>query len=389
MSPALPLRDGPDAKDIQGNVLSGFNKPHIHFLMVRLPAAGDRARAWLADMAGQVTYSDEVVAHYGLPKPRPQVAWLGLGLTMRGLARLGVPDASFRPDHIAFVDGAAARAAVLGDFGASAPDRWRFGSAAHPVDAVVTIAADVKADLAARHDRFDAIAGAHGAAIDVELAGRRLADGKEHFGCRDGMGQPQVKGFDATGVQPGEFVLGWPREHGHREQAPLLRNASFQVLRQLEQDVDAWQRDGVASGDSDAWGAERVGRRPDGTVVDPIPDAAHIRKTLPEPSPTVEPSRLRLLRRGIPYGAPTAAERGLVFNAFMASISGQFERVQRLASRSSAAAGPDAVIGAPDPADPRYRENDQAEPAWPRYVTTRGTVYAVALSLSALKHIGG
>jgi Dyp-type peroxidase family len=303
---------------------------------------------------------------------------VALGLTAAGLDRLGAPAVS---GHAAFRAGAEARAPDLGDTGDSAPDRWRFGNGAHPVDAVVTIAADdLDVDLAARRDRVGVIAAEHGAVIGAELRGARLAGGREHFGFRDGMGQPRVAGFDPTGIAPGEFVLGWrPEPPGRREKAQLLQNASFQVVRQLEQHVDRWRSDGLDAGDADAWGAARVGRWPDGDFVAPVPASAHIRKTLPAPSATADPARARLLRRGIPYGGSAGAERGLVFNAFMADISGQFERVQRWANAADGT-DPDGVIGVP------YHDR---VPPWPRYVTTRGTVYAVALSRPALARLAG
>jgi deferrochelatase/peroxidase EfeB len=70
MSPALPLTESPAADEIQGNVLAPFNKPHMHFLMVRLPEQGDRARGWLAEMAGLVASSGKVARHNAL-QPRP------------------------------------------------------------------------------------------------------------------------------------------------------------------------------------------------------------------------------------------------------------------------------------------------------------------------------
>jgi Dyp-type peroxidase family len=66
------------------------------------------------------------------------------------------------------------------------------------------------------------------------------------------------------------------------------------------------------------------------------PQAAHIRKVYPRDHPTSEISEAnvemhRLIRRGIPYGAPYPApeERGLLFLAYQTSIERQFEFITR------------------------------------------------------------
>lgn len=374
-----------DADAIQGNVLAGFNKPHMRFLMVRLPRRVDDATAWLGEMAPLVPSTAAVAKHNREWKPGDRMTWTGVGLTRSGLERLGVPDVELRlGDHHAFLVGPEARARDLGDVGENAPESWIFGSGANRVDAVVTVAADDERDLAAGVDEARRIAESHFAAIAHDQPGDRLEHNREHFGFVDGGGQPRVNGFDANpDVEPGEFVLdaGVPT---------WLRGASFQVLRLLAQDVRGWR---LAAGAAE----DRIGRRLDGAKLPSPPDSSHVRKTFPDAR--YRPERHRLIRRGIPYGpafevAPDD-ERGMVFNAFMASIDRQYEFVQRLwANRSdfpTAGTGWDPVIGGPDPEEQRYREaTDHAGTAWPaRYVRTRGAVYAVALSLPGLDELSG
>jgi hypothetical protein len=50
--------------------------------------------------------------------------WLGIAFTFEGLKALGVPQASLDRFPIEFREGMAARAAILHDFGANAPDNW-------------------------------------------------------------------------------------------------------------------------------------------------------------------------------------------------------------------------------------------------------------------------
>ena len=49
----------------------------------------------------------------------------------------------------------------------------------------------------------------------------------EHFGFRDGLSQPAISGVGSQGppmhtVAPGEFLLGYPNEHGQYSRSPLV-----------------------------------------------------------------------------------------------------------------------------------------------------------------------
>jgi deferrochelatase/peroxidase EfeB len=76
--------------------------------------------------------------------------------------------------------------------------------------------------------------------------------GREHFGFRDGIGEPLVIGSGGSGhpgqdaIMPGEFVLGYPDESGSIPPLPgpeiLKRNGSFLAFRQLHCDVAAFRR---------------------------------------------------------------------------------------------------------------------------------------------------
>jgi len=395
---ALPLRSGPAAREIQGNVLAAFNKPHMRFVLVTF-AVDDRAaaRAWLREMFPLVSCSEDVASHNDAWKldNTLEELWTALGLTRSGLERLGVDSVDTDLSaHRAFRVGPARRAGDLGDVDASAPSNWLFGASEVPVDAVVTVAGDVADAVCDRVKDVERIAAARGARVLHAPAGRKLPDGREHFGFRDGIGQPDVKGFVAAGIEPGEFLLGWPDERGEPgELAPWLHNASFQVLRVLAQDVAGWEAAAAEEADPGRWSAERMGRTPSGELLDPTPPGSHIRKVVPA-GYAFGSRRRRLLRRGIPYGRPFAeqpdAPRGLLFNAFMANIGSQYEYVQAFFANSASfptpGTGPDPVIGGPDASQAIYRDR-RAAPAWPRFVTTRGAAYAIALSLPALKEL--
>jgi Dyp-type peroxidase family len=213
----------------------------------------------------------------------------------------------------------------------------------------------------------------------------RLAEGREHFGFKDGGHQPVVRELnDGDGdADLADFVLGEDTEPS------WLANASFQVLRLLAQDVAGFNK---AAADAE----QRIGRLRDGGDLREVPASSHVGKA--RPPAQFGPEKRRLLRRGIPYGPPydeaPTEERGLVFNAFMASIDRQYEHVQRLWANKVDFPAPDTgwdpVIGGPDPDAARAYEDGGPQPQHPpRHVWTRGAVYAVALSPSALRELGG
>jgi Dyp-type peroxidase family len=357
--------------------------------------------------------------------------------------------------------------ALLGDVGASDPMSWVIGGARQPpVDALLTLAADDEETLRQRvwHEQREAVQagvkvmpllGADGTG-PLEQYGNvmRNADGKrmEHFGFVDGISQPGVRGFDGAAVGSpvvavGEFVLGFPGERrplnlGHRPSpAPWMRGGSFQVFRRLRQDVAGWWNKMEILSDEDSTpedvAAKAIGRRLNGTPLAPdvspsdpndftyqgdesgshTPLYAHIRKMNPRRDDMFRDRSHKLLRRGIPFGPamdrrnPDDRERGLLFNAYMASIEDQFEFLQRCwandpkfpsstiakfgveAGATDRIDGLDPVIG--DNADAAHRRLGakvvQGVPplAFGGFVTTTGAVYAFAPSRAALHLLAG
>jgi len=206
----------------------------------------------------------------------------------------------------------------------------------------------------------------------------------EHFGFRDGVSNPVIAGMppeDPAGggrlsekgawspLAAGEFLLGHVDGDGEMPLAPqpevLARNGSFMVLRKLEQDVDAFReycadtakQSGVSADDI---ACRMIGRRRNGTPLvdestlnafsyadDPdgrrCPLGAHARRANPRDTMgygSVLVDRHRMLRNGITYGDPVPTGRsqlevngdagqGLMFLAFMASFTRQFEFVMQ------------------------------------------------------------
>jgi Dyp-type peroxidase family len=312
------------------------------------------------------------------------------------------------------------------------------------------LAADDAVDLRAGVSEL-AVGAASGAELVSDQRGAVLPGplrGHEHFGFLDGVAQPGVYGFhpedhaqpglraDDPGtrlVQPGEFVLGHPTQDGPPRAAPgWMADGSFQVFRRLAQDVPGWRTHlaalcatlpAAAGVTPELLAAQVVGRWPDGTPLAVAPTAgdcgagagptndfdftddpdgrktphfSHIRKMNPR-GEFFNDDRRRIIRRGIPYGLPfapgsEAAERGLLFNAYMASIEGQFEFLQRLWANTDdfprTHAGADALIGSPLPPAPAQLARPDGG-GWfltfQRFIRTTGAVYAFLPSVPTFR----
>jgi Dyp-type peroxidase family len=240
-------------------------------------------------------------------------------------------------------------------------------------------------------------------------------------------------------LRPGEFLLGYPDEDGGPPPAPappLHRNATFMVWRKLRQDVAGFRRwvaeaAGETGLEQRLVAAKAIGRWPDGSplVVRPAyadarlgndrervndfvyggdpdgaacPRGAHIRRANPRDGLRAGSrltARQRLLRRGMPYGAPLPEgaeddheDRGLVFVSFQASIERQFEIVQARWLNDGDAFGlgrtPDPVAGAVGDGGarlafggrpPRYATAMQS------FVTPRGGEYLFVPGIAGLR----
>jgi Dyp-type peroxidase family len=468
-----------NSEEIQGNVLAAFNKDRQAFLLMTLPESPHSARAWLREICPAVVASttrvvEDFNADFSEARRRARghdpghltAAWVNVGFTFAGMKQLlvGQADGDVLLEDLngwaghgntfeAFRDGPCARAAALGDVGESDPSGWRFGGPGQPeVSAVLTVAADRAVDLREQVDRLLEISERRGAVAGDRIDGATLPGrlrGHEHFGYKDGISQPGVRGFhpaNAEGderdgypgarlIAAGEFVLGHVDEHERDPSAVpgWLRNASFQVFRLLRQDVPGWfaqarrmAQDMRGLLPPATLGAKLIGRWPSGTPLvdapwrddhswtgdldngfdfadDPdghtTPRFAHIRKAWPR-NRRHDDDRHRIMRRGIPYGPPAdpaipgaaSAERGLVFNAYCADFVDQFEYLQGQwlndPAFPSSGDGSDPVCGTGAEVRLQLKASEDRLLPLSRFVHTRGTLYAIALSTSTLSALG-
>jgi len=288
MADPVPLNLG----NIQGNILGGFNKDFQTFLFLHFsdPVKG---RAWLANMAPEIATSEEVVAfntlfkqanrrrrhEYGILK----ATWTNLAFTASGLKALGTPAGEISTLSSAFQAGMKARAATpfttppfgpasLGDVGESDPSNWISPLGSTNVHAILHVASDSPADLDTTVARYVQNFGFNGTVhLLFTQVGRVRQDepGHEHFGFKDGISQPGIRGLDtphagaANEGNPGQkliwagnFVLGYPTQIDgpdtvnntphvpNPDPGPVSQSGpawtadgSYLVFRRLQQDV--------------------------------------------------------------------------------------------------------------------------------------------------------
>lgn len=287
-----PIYEREARDDVQGNVIPGFNKDHQHFLFLRIRDLTP-TRRWLFDLAPRLASMDDVLAfvrahrslrlRLGTREPRLDATWINVAFSHRAIERLAGEQEANAFGELSFRQGLAARSTYLGDPAqATHPghsSNWLVGGQDNEADILVIIAADDASDLedVVQETKEDATA------ARLELLFEQRGDtlpgklrGHEHFGFKDGVSQPGVRGrvssapsdfitprylatddpharlFAKPGqplVWPGQFLLGEPRQDPQdlfKKAAPAenfptwARRGSYLVCRRLRQDVVAF-----------------------------------------------------------------------------------------------------------------------------------------------------
>jgi len=329
-----PVRPGMalDLKEIQGNILAGFNKDFASYLFLALPADQAQARKWLADLVGQVATTEEVQRFNNLfsairgrrgREGVVEATWMNLAFTHEGLRALGVgqPELDQFPEE--FRQGMRQRATEIGDVGDSHPSRWPNGLGTVAIHALMIVAADSVEDRDREVMHFVRHGARHGVGLVFQQDGmtRRDAPGYEHFGFRDGISQPGIRGFTVPPdpdkpdegwpgqdlIAPGEFVLGYPRQGSPAAEPSAVeppaagppaagpprqaagdlpsprpewtRNGSYLVFRRLRQDVKGFRdfvtkQAGREQQSVDLFGAKLMGRYRSGAPLEGAGNAA-------------------------------------------------------------------------------------------------------------------
>jgi Dyp-type peroxidase family len=381
-----------DVSDIQGFVLKGYNFPQARYLLLEL-LAPEAARAMLLALLEIVTTGERWD-----PQNKP-LSTVNIGFTHKGLARLGIPLESLLSFPLEFQQGMRARGDILGDTGKNAAENWDPEWREEKVHAWLAVNARTAEALESHcAEMLQLLETTQGARlVRAQDACALFIDGKvstqEHFGYKDGFGNPDFKGaerrctpgqgkLDENGnwhaLATGEFLLGYADEAGELPPAPaphlLGRNGAFMVYRKLHQNVATFRRYIAEKGAEYAGGPEKlsakfIGRWKDGTPLELSPDApnpeivkdenrntdftygedpngtkcplgAHIRRVNPRDAFGFHGglvNRRRIMRRGLTYGkyvpedqpVSDEDEHGIVFIALNASLYRQFEFIQQ------------------------------------------------------------
>lgn len=286
-----------------------------------------------------------------------------------------------------------------------------------------------------------------------------------HFGYSDGISQPDIlpapnrKPGTPPPVPPGMFILGHPdspqdgSSYAVANQptpipAALMHNGTFGAFRMMQQDVDAYEafldRNAASAGERELLAAKMCGRwrngvplslspttptptppiprerfnafdyRPTPALPDATPDrdgrvcpvGSHVRRSNPRSAEVLGGigNRLRLIRRGMPYGPAydparpnDGNPRGMLGLFLCVSLKDQFEFIMRhwvndgLFARGLDPAERDPMVGAQlDGANFTHRHADGATAGTTglsRFVTTRGATYLFFPSVTGLRFI--
>lgn len=281
-------------KQIQGNIVVGFNKDFQTLLFLEITNVSDFKR-WLAALVPFIASASEVLAFNRLFKEirsrrgasqTIQATWINIALSYRALTLLA-DDANLFSDE-GFKQDLAARSAMLGDPTDPAaeghPQNWLVGGPDNQADVILIIASDAHNDMLREVSRIEhSLYPTRGADGRVARSGARVISrqegatlpqplaGHEHFGFLDGVSQPGLRGrisADPSDVLtlrqnphdreegkpgqkllwPGEFVFGYPGQSSLAKDiaqpGPVAmagpswaENGSFLVYRRLRQDV--------------------------------------------------------------------------------------------------------------------------------------------------------
>lgn len=390
-APTDPIEDtvtAADLPEIQGLLLRGYHLELArHFVLQILdPAACKRFLAELIPgeaAAGPLTITSSVP----WPGGRKPDSCLNIGFSWSGLQALGLPGVAFgqKWSYQAFKNGAAARAAQVGDVGASDPATWFgcLGTANAPrAHLILSLFTNSRQVLEDRSDQLRVLFTAGGAAqaltFDQDGAvgpdhfdAQALPDDRIHFGYKDGISQPQIMGVtpqrapDRQAEVPAwTVVLRQSANASYLFPTPsiLARNSGFGAFRILQQDVAAFEsfyrhQPGIDPG---LLAAKLCGRWRNGNPLElcptapgvPLPEAqlsdfdyggdpggdatpigSHTRRGNPRGAESVVsplPDH-RIIRRAVTYGPPyepgsnDTTPRGLVGYFIGANLEQQFE----------------------------------------------------------------
>jgi Dyp-type peroxidase family len=362
-----------------------------HILLARAPALTGRyeflsfreaagGRAWLSAIKDTVHSAAAMRASVDKDK-----RWVTVAFTWNGLRALGLDEGSLASFPDEFRQGMAARAQTLGDTGANAPENWVGALASPDLHAIAILFARDEAERTRAVGEHNKLVGATQgvevlSALDLN-ANPPFDHAHDHFGYRDRLSQPVIKGSgeeptpgSGAPLNPGEFILGYPDENGLTADRPqpniLARHGSYMAYRRLQEHVGKFReflrQHGESAEEQELIAAKLMGRWRSGAPLvlspdqddpalgadnqrnndfnykemDPhgyaVPLGSHARRMNPRDT-AANINRRRMIRRGATYGPHLAegapddgADRGIAAFVICASLIRQFEFAQNV-----------------------------------------------------------
>lgn len=295
-----------DVDEIQGNIIPGFNKDHVLLIGLTINNV-DKAKKWISNIVDNISTCNEV---YNFNKTRSLIktrtkkepynvlsTWTNISFSYNGLMQF-LGDQFIEIDKFleqSFKDGLILRSPDLGDpleeDHEGHPKQWEIGAKDVPLgqrrcmpDILLVIASDESNKLIQEYNKINNESDLNGLILCYDEEGHDLSHygyeelrGHEHFGFKDGISQPGIRGkisekendfftprlkdndssnensveYGIHGkplIAPGEFILGYPVQSPNRPRKvlppqpthPLLKNGSYLVYRRLKQDVNAF-----------------------------------------------------------------------------------------------------------------------------------------------------
>jgi hypothetical protein len=219
-SPPEPVFDPAAQDDIQGNIIPGFNKDHQHFLFLRICEV-KAAKAFLRELVPRISTMEDVIAFRRLYRAKRLLlgrhhtflcsTWVNIAFSRHAIELLAT-----RADADAFGDrsfqlGLAGRSSYLGDptvpSHQGSPLKWKVGGPRNEADIVLIVASDHTGVLDDLVGLLKQRASAAGLELIFEQRGDTLSGdlrGHEHFGFKDGVSQPGVRGKLSSA--PGDYI---------------------------------------------------------------------------------------------------------------------------------------------------------------------------------------
>ena len=265
------------------------------------------AKKFLSSIAEEITNMDSSIKEFKL----------NIGFTSEGLKNIGLDSINIASFSREFREGMDTdhRNRLLGDYDSSSPAHWTWGrrkSGNEIIDTIDLILMVFGKDESTADKYYNELKSKFGDGLKQVhvLNGSPLPNDKEHFGFKDGISQPVIKGSGVSSlpqdeIETGEFILGYKNEYHIYPDSPLLkkeqgnpgllkddieykkykdlgRNGTYFVLRQLKEDVNGfWNSlnertknpDGSLNADESIFlAAKMMGRWPSGAPLVKYPE---------------------------------------------------------------------------------------------------------------------